>query len=119
MRVVDHVLFATIDMLSTSPSQTDRGGFHLTSFSTMEFLSQLKIIHAHHEAGFEKKEREGWMLESHIKCKRSIRSVENIKVKMVFTTFKITGSKIMATCDAEVTDDQGGLFEAQLKSMLL
>ncbi len=41
------VLLAKLRMTSTCASETDEIGFHLTIFSTMEFLSQLANIYFH------------------------------------------------------------------------
>ncbi len=59
------LLNATLSMSSTYVSDTDEHGFHLTIFSTLEFLSQLMIIYGHNWAGLDEKTREGWMVERH------------------------------------------------------
>ena len=75
-------LTAKVSMRTTYVSDADAKGFHLTIFTTLEFLSQLMIIHAHVWAGLRKKIREGWMVESSTRCVRATRDPSNIKVEM-------------------------------------
>ncbi|MFZ2727720.1 MAG: hypothetical protein WAX77_15820 [Methylococcaceae bacterium] len=111
-------LTARLKMSSYYTSATDEAGFHLTIFSTLEFLSQLTIIYAHVWAGYNKKTREGWMVESQIVSKYAIRNPEAIFVNMEVASIKKRGENILAITQSKITDNQGGLFEARLKGFL-
>ena len=111
------LLEAHIRMRSRYISPTDPDGFHLTIFSTLEFLSQLTIIHAHVLAGYTQKTREGWMVESSIKSKQAVRDPENIRVRMEVASFRTFKHHIIATTKSRVYDEQGS-FEATLKGFL-
>ena len=111
-------LSTTVSMRSVYTSGTDSKGFHLTIFSTLEFLSELMIIYAHAWAGLQKKTKEGWMLESSTKSIRAVRNPDQIKVEMKVTAIKKLGDNIICIADYSVTDDQGGLFEVRLKGFL-
>ena len=117
VEIEDNVLTARIIMRSYYISSTDSGGFHLTIFSTLEFLSQLIIIYAHVWAGLTDKTREGWMIESSISSKRMIRDPENIQVRMEVSSIKKLGANILAVTESQVFDSTG-LFEARLKGFL-
>lgn len=114
----DNKLYADISMTSTYLSSSDAGGFHLTVFSTLEFLSELMIIYAHQWAGLSKKEREGWMVESNVKLIRAIRDPENIKVEMTIKAIRKRGANLMCIALYKISDSKGGLFEASLKGFL-
>ncbi len=118
IQVEDKRLTAKVMMTSTYVSGTDQGGFHLTIFSTLEFLSQLMIIYAHVWAGFPEKTREGWMIESKTKSVRVIRNPENIQIEMDVTRMKQRGDNLYCIANYKVTDDQDGLFEVTLKGFL-
>lgn len=115
--VENEKLSAKVSMTSLYLSQTDEKGFHLTIFSTLEFLSQLLIIYGHVWAGLKEKTQEGWMVESSIRTTRAIRNPENIRVVMQVRTKKV-GVHLYGMANCEVTDDQGGLFEVMLKGFL-
>ena len=103
---------------STYRSATDGGGFHLTIFSTLEFLSQLMIIYAHEWAGLARKVREGWMVESHSRSVRAVRNPHDIRVAMQVRTMRQRGERLYCVADFRVTDDSNGLFEVNLKGFL-
>lgn len=111
-------LLASISMRSTFVSATDAGGFHLTIFSTLEFLSQLMIIYAHAWAGLSEKQREGWMVESSTRSLRAIRDPKNIKVQMRARSIRRRGEHLYCVADYRVTDSGDGLFEVTLKGFL-
>lgn len=111
-------LKARISMRSFFVSPTDTAGFHLTIFSTQEFLAQLANIYIHLYAGFEKKSRETWMRECTITSHDSIRNPEGIVVEMEFISRKKLGDTYVTMVKARVFDDQGGLFTARLKGLL-
>lgn len=118
VEISDNLLNATLSMSSTYVSDTDEHGFHLTIFSTLEFLSQLMIIYAHNWAGMNEKIREGWMVESHTKTVRAIRNPNAINVEMKVDKMRKRGENLYCAADFCVTDDQDGLFEVQLKGFL-
>jgi hypothetical protein len=118
IHVDDKHLVADVSMTDTYASSTDSAGFHLTVFSTLEFLSELMIIYAHLWAGLAKKEREGWMVESSAKLVRSIRDSSHIKVDMQAKTIRKRGNNLICVADYKVTDQYGGLFEVTLKGFL-
>ena len=112
------IVKARIRMTEFFVSPTDPGGFHLTIFSTQEFLAQLANIYLHVAAGFETKCRETWMRQSDITSRTTIRDPENIRVDMEFVGLKHLGDTLAAMANCRVHDDQGGLFTARLKGLL-
>ncbi len=118
VQVRDDSLSAEVTMASTYVSGTDARGFHLTIFSTLEFLSQLMIIYAHVWAGLPDKTREGWMVESKTRCVRAIRNADNIRVTMLVRSMRKRGDNLYCDAEFRVTDEQDGLFEVQLKGFL-
>jgi hypothetical protein len=114
----DKRLTAMVSMRSTYVSGTDRHGFHLTIFSTLEFLSQLMIIFTHTWAGLAAKTREAWMLESTTRSRRAIRDPEAIRVEMNVRSIRRRGENIYCVADFQVTDKLGGLFEVELKGFV-
>jgi hypothetical protein len=118
MDVTGPMVKARIRMTSFFVSPTDPGGFHLTIFSTQEFLAQLANIYLHLAAGFETKERETWMRECAITSRKTIRDAENIQVEMDFFGLRKLGDGVISMANCRVFDDQGGLFTARLKGLL-
>ncbi len=118
IEIRDRQQSTTVSMQSIFTSGTDIKGFHLTIFSTLEFLSELMIVYAHAWAGLEEKTKEGWMLESTTKSVRAIRNTDQIHVNMKIASIKKLGENMMCLADYRVTDDQGGLFEVRLKGFL-
>lgn len=112
------LLKARLRMTSFFVSPTDTGGFHLTVFSTQEFLAQLANIYLHVLAGHTSKCKETWMRECSISCRSSIRNPENITVDMDFSGRKKLGDTLITNVDCRVCDDQGGLFTARLEGLL-
>jgi hypothetical protein len=115
--IENKILIAHIRMRSHYISPTDKGGFHLTILSTLEFLSQLMMIFVHVQAGYAEKTKEGWMLESAISCKRTIRDKENIEVRMELASMKKVKGSILVVSKSQVSD-KDGLYEATLKGLL-
>jgi hypothetical protein len=111
------MLRARVKMTSLYISGTD-SGFHLTIFSTLEFVSQLMIIYAHDWAGLPEKLREGWMVESTARAVRQIRNPEDIRVEMNVRQMRRHGEHLICIADFRVTDDANGLFEISLKGFL-
>ena len=111
-------LEARIRMTSFFVSPTDPGGFHLTIFSTQEFLAQLANILLHVAAGHETKTHETWMRECAISSRKVIRDPENIRVNMEIVSLKNLGDALAGVVSCRVYDDQGGLFTARLKGLL-
>ncbi len=111
-------LLAKIRMTSTYSSATDAKGFHLTIFSTLEFLSQLMIVYAHDWAGLSAKVREGWMVECSTRSLRAIRNPDDISVVMTVRKIYRRGVHLYCVADFRVTDDADGLFEVTLKGFL-
>lgn len=118
IEIRDRQLCTTVSMRSIYTSGTDSKGFHLTIFSTLEFLSELMIVYAHAWAGLPEKKKEGWMVESSTKSVRAIRNPDAIHVTMKIASIKKLGENMMCLADYCVTDDQGGLFEVRLKGFL-
>lgn len=110
-------LHASVSM-SALPPLPAGAEFHLTIFATLEFASQLMIIYAHDWAGLDAKIREGWMVESHTRTVRAIRSSTGIQVKMHARSMRRRGANLYCDADFTVTDSGGGLFEVQLKGFL-
>jgi hypothetical protein len=117
IEIDQRVLRARVAMTSLYVSGTD-SGFHLTIFSTLEFVSQLMIIYAHDWAGFPKKMREGWMVESTARAVRQIRNPDDIRVEMNVRQMRKHGENLICIADFHVTDDADGLFEISLKGFL-
>lgn len=116
--VTGEVLRARVRMASVFVSPTDTAGYHLSIFSTQEFLAQLANIYLHLVAGAESKERETWMRESSITTRTPIRDRDRILVEMTFTNVRNVSGGVYAQASARVFDEQGGLFTARLKGML-
>jgi hypothetical protein len=112
------LLKAEIAMTSYFVSPTDPDGFHLTIFSTQEFLAQLANIYLHIAADFKTKCRETWMRECTITSRKAIRSQEKIFVEMDFFSLKKIQDSIVSMAKCRVYDDQGGLFTARVKGLL-
>ena len=117
-QVKGDTLTASVRMRSYYRSPHDVGGFHLTSFSTLEFLSQLFIIYGHVLAGLTEKSQEAWMMESSISCRKAIRSADDIRVEMQFRTLRKMGARMLGEARARVWDEQGGEFTATIKALL-
>lgn len=111
-------LRAEVIMTSIHVSPTDNHGFHLTIFSTLEFLSQLMIIYVHDWCGAEQKTLEGWMVESRTRSVRAIRNPHRIVVDMDVRRMKKHGDTVYCVAEFAVTDDDEGLFEVTLKGLL-
>ena len=111
-------LKAQVRMKSYYISETDNRGFHLSIFSTLEFLSQLKLIYSHHWAKLESKTLEGWLVESNVKSKKAIRSSEEIFVEMDVLKMLKRHSTYFMISETRVYDADGGEFTARLKAFL-
>jgi len=112
------LLKAEIAMVSFFVSPTDPDGFHLTIFSTQEFLAQLANIYLHVAAEFKTKCRETWMRECAITSRKVIRNPEKIFVEMDFFSLKKIQDSVVSMAKCRVYDDQGGLFTAKIKGLL-
>ena len=112
------LLKAEVGMVSFFVSPTDPDGFHLTIFSTQEFLAQLANIYLHVAAGFKTKCRETWMRECTITSRKVIRNPEKIIVEMDFFSLKKVQDSVVVMARCRVYDDQGGLFTARVKGLL-
>lgn len=108
---------ASISMKTCYVSGTDAGGFHLTIFSALEFVSQLMIIYAHIWADLDEKTQEGWMVNSSIKSSKAIRDPLNMKTSMTINMKKV-GKHLYGIGDFKITDKFGGLFEGRIKGFL-
>lgn len=118
IEIDDKFIHAKIRMNSYYQSPTDENRFHLTIYSTLEFLSQLWIIYIHDWAGLEEKNREVWMVDCQIFCKRALRDPDNIQVSMEFVQIKNVGQKIYAKTKSRVYDKADGLFKVDMKGFL-
>jgi hypothetical protein len=118
VEIRDGLLSARICMESTFVSAQDPGGFHLSVFPALEFLSQLMIVYTHVWAQLPEKRRECWMVESQTCFLSAIRNSEDIRVEMTVRKMRKRGVHLYCVADYRVTDDQGGLFEASLKGFL-
>jgi len=112
------LLKAEIGMVSFFVSPTDPDGFHLTIFSTQEFLAQLANIYLHVAADFKTKCRETWMRECAITSRKVIRNPQKIFVEMDFFSLKKVQDSVVSMASCRVYDDQGGLFTARIKGLL-
>ena len=118
VEVSENRLQAQVRMLSHYQSATDSHGFHLSSFATLEFVSQLFIIYGHVLAGLTEKKQEAWMMESAIVCRKAIRTADDIRVDMDFRTLKKIGDRMLGTAKARIWDEAGGEFTAEVKALL-
>ena len=118
LEISDTILKARLRMTSFFVSPTDPVGFHLTIFSTQEFLAQLANIYLHVAEGYTVKSKETWMRECNITSRSTIRDPENIMVEMDFFGRKKLGDTLICMARCRVYDDQEGLFTAKLKGML-
>lgn len=111
-------LEARVTMTSTYVSGTDPRGFHLTAFSALEFVSQLVIIYGHVWAGFDKKTREGWLLEASIRTAEAIRERDGLRVTVLTKAIRKVRDNLIGTFEFTVADGLGGLFSGRLKAFL-
>ena len=111
-------LHATISMNSIYSSPTDIGGFHLSIFPALEFVSQLIIIYFHVWAGLSEKTQEAWMIESKIRYQKVIRSHLNIKVSIKVRNIKKVGKRLYSIVEFKITDDLDGIFEGEIKAFI-
>jgi len=118
INITGNLLKAEIGMVSFFVSPTDPDGFHLTIFSTQEFLAQLANIYLHVAADFKTKCRETWMRECTITSRKAIRNPQKIFVEMDFFSLKKIQDSVIAMARCRVFDDQGGLFTARVKGLL-
>lgn len=118
INISGRLLKAEIGMVSYFVSPTDPDGFHLTIFSTQEFLAQLANIYLHVAAGFKVKCRETWMRECSISSRKVIRDPERIFVEMDFSGLKKIQDSVISMATCQVYDEQGGLFTARIKGLL-
>ena len=116
--VEGNILKAKAHMTSYFVSPTDPEGFHLSAFCSLEILSQLANILLHVVAGHTEKCCETWVRECTFTYRNPIRNGENIQIEMKAFNARIIGEKLIGWTKCKVFDDQGGLFEAQLKGML-
>ena len=116
--ITGNLLKAEIGMVSFFVSPTDPDGFHLTIFSTQEFLAQLANIYLHVAADFKTKCRETWMRECTITSRKAIRNPQKIFVEMDFFSLKKIQDSVVSMARCRVYDDQGGLFTARVKGLL-
>lgn len=118
INISGNLLKAEIAMTSFFVSPTDPDGFHLTIFSTQEFLAQLANIYLHLAADFKTKCRETWMRECTITSRKAIRNPEKIIVEMDFFSLKKMQDSVIAMARCRVFDEKGGLFTARIKGLL-
>lgn len=118
VNISGRLLKAEIGMVSYFVSPTDPEGFHLTIFSTQEFLAQLANIFLHIAAGFDVKCRETWMRECAITSRKTIRNPERIFVEMDFTSLRKVQDSLVSMAKCRIYDEEGGLFTARLKGLL-
>lgn len=118
VEIENDLLKSKIKINSAYFSNTDQNQFHLTIFTTLEFVSQLMIIYGHVWAGLERKSQEGWMVDSQIRAVKAIRNPDAIKVEMKIGRIRKQGKKGFCTAKYTITDDGDGLFEGSLKGFL-
>ncbi|MCK9469980.1 MAG: hypothetical protein M0Q49_11250 [Porticoccaceae bacterium] len=118
IEVTGKTLKAVVRMTSVYRSATDGGQFHLSIFTTLEFLTQLWIIYAHVWAGEKKKTREGWMVESATHNIKAIRDPEHIDVEMEAASMRKVGGALYSVAKFRVTDRLGGLCTVRLKGLM-
>ena len=115
VQILGNNLQAEIEMVQTYTSSNDGAGFHLTIFSSLEFLSQLMIVFGHELAGLDTKIQEGWMVDSSIKCSGAIRST-SIKVSMEVLRMRKRGDNLYGHANFTIySDTDEGYFKATLK----
>ena len=111
-------LEARVGMTHVYESASDPHGFHLTAFSTLEFVSQLVIIYGHVWAGLDKKTREGWLLEASIRTEKAIRARDGIQVTVLTKSIRKVRDNLIGTFEFTVADGLGGSFGGRLKAFL-
>jgi hypothetical protein len=111
-------LEAIFDMNSIYKSGSDQNQFHLTIYTALEVASQLMIIYAHKWANRIEKSQEGWMVESKTRSRNAIRASKNILVKMSVKKIKEYQNKGFCIASFIFSDNQGGVFEVDLKGFL-
>jgi hypothetical protein len=104
-----------VAMDSVYVSATDGGGFHLSIFTALEFLSELMIVYIHVWAGLKRKTREVWMVETNNRFRQAIRDPKCMLVDVEVVSIRKSGVSVLCTADCKVRDENGGLFESRLK----
>lgn len=118
VEVTGKTLKAVVRMTSIYHSATDEGQFHLSIFTTLEFLTQLLIIYGHVWAGEKRKTREGWMVETSTHNVKAIRDPEHIEVTMEAASIRKVRDALYSIASFRVTDKHGGLCTAKLKGII-
>lgn len=116
--IEDSGLEAIFDMHSGYESKSDHNQFHLTIFTALEVASQLMIIYGHFWSNRKEKSQEGWMIESKTRSRSFIKSTTNILVKMSVKKIKSHHNKGFCSANFIFSDNQGGIFEVDLKGFL-
>lgn len=116
--IEDSNLEAIFDMNSGYKSNSDLNQFHLTIFTALEVASQLMIIYAHKWSNRTEKSQEGWMIESKTRSRNLIRASKNILVKMTVKKIRSHHNKGFCIASFIFSDNQGGIFEVDLKGFL-
>ncbi|MEI6238836.1 MAG: hypothetical protein WCR51_00465 [Planctomycetia bacterium] len=111
-------LEARVGMTHVYESPSDPHGFHLTAFSTLEFVSQLVIIYGHVWAGLDRKTREGWLLEASIRTEKAIRERQGIDVTVLMKSIRKVRDNLIGTFEFTVADRLGGSFSGRIKAFL-
>ncbi|HSW08090.1 hypothetical protein [Aquabacterium sp.] len=117
LRIDGKRLDAVVRMERTFVSPTDAGGFHLSTFIALEFVSQLTVIYAHQQSGHVRKEREVWMLESSFSSRRPVRNPQHIDVRLDVLWSRRRGRELWLNFGFRVSDEHG-LFEGTLKAVM-
>lgn len=118
VEISDQQMSSRVSMTSTYVSSTDPGGFHLSIFSTMEFLSQLMIIYMHVCAGLQEKTREVWMAKAQSRCIRPIRNAQEIRIEMTAKRMRRYAGKLHVEGRFTVTDAADGLMLVTLSGTM-
>ena len=116
--IEDLNLEAIFDMNSSYKSSHDQNQFHLTIFTVLEVASQLMIIYGHKWLNLAAKNQEGWMIESKTRSRNIIRATDNIEVKMSVKQIKKYKNNLFCNANFVFSDNQGGIFEVDLKGFL-
>jgi translation initiation factor 6 (eIF-6) len=76
------------------------------------------IIYGHKWLNLAAKNQEGWMIESKTRSRNVIRATDNILVKMSVKQIKKFQDNLFCNANFVFSDDQGGIFEVDLKGFL-
>lgn len=113
-----NILSTTIFMKNYYVPKIADSTFHLSFITALEFTSQLSIVYLHHWAQLSHKTQEVWLVKSSCEVVRPIVNSNCFQVTMKADSIRKLYSKIYATLNFHITDDQDGLMIISLTGLM-